>query len=106
MNGDNAHPLYAHLKKAKPGIFGTTGVKWNFTKVRRGRGRGTGGRGQARHPRSQVATHALTHTRTRRRSHASSPPQFLVDRQGNVVERYSPTTTPSSIAKDVERLLK
>lgn len=34
VNGDTAHPLYQHLKKAKKGIFGTEGVKWNFTKVR------------------------------------------------------------------------
>eukprot|EP01135_Chromosphaera_perkinsii_P003650 Nk52_evm29s250 gene=Nk52_evmTU29s250 len=32
VNGDNTHPLYAFLKKAKPGVFGTTAVKWNFTK--------------------------------------------------------------------------
>ena len=31
--------------------------------------------------------------------------KFLVDRSGNVVERYAPTTTPEAIEKDVERLL-
>ena len=31
--------------------------------------------------------------------------KFLVDRSGNVVERYAPTTTPEAIGKDVERLL-
>jgi glutathione peroxidase-family protein len=38
-----------------------------------------------------------------------TPPQnftkFLVDRSGKVVERYSPTSTPESIAKDIEKLL-
>ncbi|AXQ29926.1 glutathione peroxidase [Solimonas sp. K1W22B-7] len=32
VNGDNAHPLYKYLKSASPGILGTEGVKWNFTK--------------------------------------------------------------------------
>ena len=62
VNGAGAHPLFQHLKKAKPGILGTEGIKWNFTK-------------------------------------------FLVDKEGKVVERYAPTTSPSSIAKDIEKLL-
>ncbi len=32
VNGDNAHPLYKYLKTASPGILGTEGIKWNFTK--------------------------------------------------------------------------
>jgi glutathione peroxidase len=32
VNGPAAHPLYAWLKGEKKGIFGTEGVKWNFTK--------------------------------------------------------------------------
>ena len=32
VNGDHAHPLYQHLKKSAPGILGTQGIKWNFTK--------------------------------------------------------------------------
>nr|ABK26265.1 unknown [Picea sitchensis] len=31
--------------------------------------------------------------------------KFLVDKDGNVVERYSPTTSPLSIEKDVKKLL-
>ena len=31
--------------------------------------------------------------------------KFLVDRNGQVVERYAPTTEPEKIAKDIERLL-
>jgi glutathione peroxidase len=31
--------------------------------------------------------------------------KFLVDRSGNVVERYAPTTAPDAIEKDIERLL-
>jgi glutathione peroxidase len=32
VNGDNTHPLYQHLKGARPGILGTEAIKWNFTK--------------------------------------------------------------------------
>ena len=32
VNGDGTHPLYAYLKDRAPGILGTTGIKWNFTK--------------------------------------------------------------------------
>ena len=32
VNGDGAHPLWVELKRAKPGVLGTEGVKWNFTK--------------------------------------------------------------------------
>jgi glutathione peroxidase len=32
VNGDNAHPLYKHLKSEAPGILGSEGIKWNFTK--------------------------------------------------------------------------
>lgn len=62
VNGDEAHPLFKHLKEAAPGLLGMNAVKWNFTK-------------------------------------------FLVDRQGNVLERYAPTTEPKDIAKDIEKLL-
>jgi glutathione peroxidase len=32
VNGDNAAPLFDHLKKAAPGLLGSEAVKWNFTK--------------------------------------------------------------------------
>ena len=32
VNGDGTHPLYTYLKEQAPGILGTTGIKWNFTK--------------------------------------------------------------------------
>jgi len=32
VNGAQAHPLFRHLKREAPGILGTQGVKWNFTK--------------------------------------------------------------------------
>ncbi|WP_448657827.1 glutathione peroxidase [Sphingomonas sp. CJ99] len=62
VNGDDTAPLYRHLKSQAPGLLGSQGVKWNFTK-------------------------------------------FLVDRAGQVVERYAPTTAPDAIRADIERLL-
>ncbi|HEV2531645.1 glutathione peroxidase [Phenylobacterium sp.] len=32
VNGPQAHPLYAYLKKARKGVLGTEAIKWNFTK--------------------------------------------------------------------------
>jgi glutathione peroxidase len=32
VNGAGAHPLYEHLKSSAPGVLGTEGIKWNFTK--------------------------------------------------------------------------
>lgn len=32
VNGEHAHPLYQYLKKAAPGLLGSEGIKWNFTK--------------------------------------------------------------------------
>jgi glutathione peroxidase len=62
VNGDAAHPLFKALKAAAPGLLGSEGIKWNFTK-------------------------------------------FLVDRSGNVVDRFAPTTKPEAIAADIEKLL-
>jgi glutathione peroxidase len=32
VNGRGAHPLYRELKRRARGAFGTTAIKWNFTK--------------------------------------------------------------------------
>ena len=32
VNGPNADPLYQFLKEQAPGILGSEGIKWNFTK--------------------------------------------------------------------------
>lgn len=32
VNGDNASPLYDWMKAEAPGLLGSKGVKWNFTK--------------------------------------------------------------------------
>ena len=62
VNGNNAHPLYQHLKTQAPGILGSKSIKWNFTK-------------------------------------------FLVNNQGEVIKRYSPTTKPADIANDIAAIL-
>jgi glutathione peroxidase len=62
VNGPHAHPLYQHLKSAAPGILGTEGIKWNFTK-------------------------------------------FLINREGDVVERYAPQQGARDIRKDLMPLL-
>jgi glutathione peroxidase len=62
VNGPGAHPLYAYLKKARPGILGTAGIKWNFTK-------------------------------------------FLVDRDGEAVERFAPNIEPKALDRAIEALL-
>jgi len=62
VNGDDAHPLFRHLKAQKAGLLGSEAIKWNFTK-------------------------------------------FLIDRDGNVVDRYAPTTKPEALRSDIEALL-
>lgn len=37
VNGRSAHPLYQWLTREKPGLLGTRGIKWNFTKFLVGR---------------------------------------------------------------------
>ena len=32
VNGGNAHPLFRLLKSERPGLLGSEGIKWNFTK--------------------------------------------------------------------------
>jgi glutathione peroxidase len=37
VNGPHTHPLYQYLKQQQPGILGSEGIKWNFTKFLVGR---------------------------------------------------------------------
>lgn len=32
VNGPQAHPFWQWLRRERPGVFGTQGIKWNFTK--------------------------------------------------------------------------
>lgn len=38
VNGEGAHPLFAWLTTAAPGVLGTEAIKWNFTKFLLDRG--------------------------------------------------------------------
>ncbi len=62
VNGPTAHPLFVKLKAEAPGVLGTEGIKWNFTK-------------------------------------------FLLNRQGQVVNRYAPTSTPEAMEESISSLL-
>lgn len=62
VNGDEADALWQWMKTEKPGLLGTTSIKWNFTK-------------------------------------------FLIGRDGNVIERFDPTTVPSDMVPAIERAL-
>lgn len=62
VNGEGETPLYRWLKAEAPGLLGSKGIKWNFTK-------------------------------------------FLVDRQGQVVDRFAPTTKPADLERRIEALL-
>ena len=56
VNGQHTHPLYAFLKRQKPGVFGTEGIKWNFTKFLVDRkGRPTGRYAPSVEPKSLTA---------------------------------------------------
>ncbi len=62
VNGANADPLFQYLKQQAPGIAGTKGIKWNFTK-------------------------------------------FLINRDGQVIRRFSPLTKPEQIEDYIEAVL-
>ncbi|MGP0012668.1 glutathione peroxidase [Pseudomonas sp.] len=62
VNGANAHPLFRYLTEEAPGVLGTEGIKWNFTK-------------------------------------------FLVDKEGNVINRFGSVTKPDALSSDIEKLL-
>ena len=32
VNGEGSHPLFRQLRESLPGLFGSTAIKWNFTK--------------------------------------------------------------------------
>ena len=62
VNGPKTSPLFKHLKNQSPGILGTEGIKWNFTK-------------------------------------------FLVNKDGEVVKRFSPKDTEAVIETQLVKSL-
>ena len=63
VNGENAHPLFQHLKQNSPGVLGSEAIKWNFTK-------------------------------------------FLVNKNGEVLQRYAPTKKPEELKSDIKKLIE
>lgn len=61
VNGPDAHPLFAWLKRERPGLFGGR-IQWNFTK-------------------------------------------FLIGRDGEVLDRFAPITSPQRIAPSLRAAL-
>ncbi|RYG51183.1 glutathione peroxidase [archaeon] len=100
VNGDKAHPLYKYLTSTRPGIFGES-IKWNFQV-----------RVQCTCPPLRTG---LLNVRTLLTMPTHVPraccarlrivQKFLIDRKGTIVERYASTTKPTSMSKDVEKLL-
>ncbi|MCR5394259.1 MAG: glutathione peroxidase [Bacteroidales bacterium] len=84
VNGDNASPLFKYLKEQKPSGRGSGNILMNcmlwFTSKINGK---SGNRGDIKW----------------------NFAKFLVDREGNVVERFDPTVTPDKIAPFIEKLL-
>lgn len=62
VKGDHADPLFTHLASEAPGLLGSKGIKWNFTK-------------------------------------------FLVNKEGGVVKRFAPQTSPAELEKEIEALI-
>lgn len=62
VNGDGAHPIFKWLKSEAPGILGSEGIKWNFTK-------------------------------------------FLINKKGEVVQRYAPKDKPEALKSQIQKLL-
>ena len=85
VNGDEAAPLYKFLKEQK-GFAG-----WDES-----------------HPIYPILDKMLSEADPNYKENAEIKwnfTKFLIDREGNVVERFEPTTTPEEIAPAIEKLL-
>lgn len=81
VNGKNAHPLYQYLREQAPEEdFDENGTLYNHL--------------------SANAPELLEGSMIK-----WNFTKFLIDQEGNVVKRFSPTTTPKEIKGDIENLL-
>jgi len=80
VNGENAHPLYKYLKEEKSQDVDNGGMDGLLEKLE--------GKFSAKYPEIQW-----------------NFTKFLIDRQGNVVERYAPTVAPEEFTDKIEELL-
>lgn len=81
VNGENAHPLYQYLKKVAPQDYQDEALK-AFVERMSSKGLGVEG--------SEIKWNFT---------------KFLVDQEGNVVERYGPTTKPEDLQSALDKLL-
>jgi glutathione peroxidase-family protein len=80
VNGDNTNDVYKWLKNEKSGLFGMTRIK-----VR---------------PALPIMLSVYSHKRLQWNFE-----KFLIDKQGNVVNRWASTTTPAAIDAEVAKLV-
>jgi glutathione peroxidase len=78
VNGKDAHPLYEHLREKAPEDRTRKPKRW-FAKAL-----------QRFFPSNRIKWNFT---------------KFLIDREGNVVERYAPSYKPEDIRKDIEAIL-
>lgn len=83
VNGENESPLYTYLKEQAPAEE-IKGVKNKL---------------------AMKAISKLSDTTKKESDIKWNFTKFLVDRSGNVVKRYTPTTTPEEIEEDLAKLL-
>lgn len=81
VNGDNTHPLFTYLKNSSPEDFPCDNTPALLEKLKN--------MGQT------LLGNSIKWNFTK----------FLVDKNGNVIKRYSPATSPENIEKDIEILL-
>lgn len=81
VNGENANPLFVYLKEQKPNDKENEASKGLLEKLK--------SLGQV-FPGSEINWNFT---------------KFLIDKEGNVVERYSPSYTAEEIEADIEKLL-
>ena len=83
VNGDSEHPLYTFLKEKMP----KEEVKGLKNKM------------------AMKAISKISKTATKDNDIKWNFTKFLVDKNGNVVKRYDPTSDPTSFKDDIEKLL-
>ncbi|MFO7888246.1 MAG: glutathione peroxidase [Eubacteriales bacterium] len=80
VNGEDAHPLYKYLKEEKPKDTDNGGMKGLLAKLKN---------------KFSVEKTEIQWNFTK----------FLIDREGNVIERYAPTVAPKEFKDKIEELL-
>ena len=83
VNGENADPLYKFLESQKQ----DDKIEWLKNKA------------------AMVAVKQISSSCKEKWDIIRNFTKFLIDKEGNVIERYSPTFNPADMEKDIENLL-